>query len=503
MHDRAGTSESDVVPDFDVLITAEEAWPAFERAVLRAQSHIHGSFRVFDLRTKLRSPEAQAIGSDWFDLLAHAVARGVKVTLVISDFDPVMATGLHELTWQTVRQAVALEEVAGATRGQVKITAALHPARAGTLPRGLLLPAVLKRKWDQIAGLSKDRLTRQAVLLTKEMLPELRTVTHHQKLAVIDDDTLFIGGLDLNERRFDTLEHDRPARETWSDVHLLLRNGPEVAEAKQHLETFQEVTAGNKDAPELSLIKRTMSAPRRMQFPYLSPRTVVNEIEAAHLSAFEAATHLIHIETQFLRSSVIAHSLAEAARRNSELRLIAILPALPESLAFYDEDGLDTRFGLGLQRDAVRRIQDAFGERATIASPVRPVMSSRDSLAVLSGSPMIYVHNKVLVKDDNYGLVGSGNLNGRSMHWDTEAAVEITDPKRVHKMREKLLAHWWFDDLPPEAVQADTLQPWWSKAIAENGVCLPENRTGFLVPYDPDNQAELATSLPGITENIV
>ena len=77
------------------------------------------------------------------------------------------------------------------------------------------------------------------------------------------------------------------------------------------------------------------------------------------------------------------------------------------------------------------------------------------------------------------------------------------DPKRVHKMREKLLAHWWFDDLPPEAVQADTLQPWWSKAIVENGVCLPENRTGFLVPYDPDNQAELATSLPGITENIV
>lgn len=222
--------------DFEVLITADEAWPAFERAVLSARARIHGSFRVFDLRTKLRSDEARAVGDDWFDLLAHVVKRGVQVTLVVSDFDPVMATPLHELTWKTVRQGVALAEVADAKPGQVQVKACLHPARAGMLPRGMLLPAALKRKWEQLSGLNEDRLTRQAVLLNSKALPELRTVSHHQKLAVIDHDTLFIGGLDLNERRFDTLEHDRPARETWSDVHLLMRNGPEVAEASAHLD---------------------------------------------------------------------------------------------------------------------------------------------------------------------------------------------------------------------------------------------------------------------------
>ena len=503
MFESAPSSQIDRSSDFEVLITAEEAWPAFERAVLRAQTKFHGSFRIFDLRTKLRSPEGLAIGTDWFDLLAHVIRRGVSVTLVVSDFDPVMATPLHELTWLTVRQGAALAEIANAAPGQVNISAALHPARAGMLPWGVLLPAVIRRKWEQVAGLSDDRLTRQAVLLNSDALPELRTVTHHQKMAVIDDDTLFIGGLDLNDRRFDTLDHDRPARETWSDIHLMLRNGPEVAEAQTHLDTFLDVTAGKRDAPELKRIKRTLSAPRRLQFAYLSPRTVVNEIEEAHLESFRSARHLIHIETQFLRSSVIAKALADAAVQNPDLNLLAILPALPDTLAFHNEDGLDTRFGLSLQREAVSVVQDAFGDRALLASPVRPVMASRDSAAVLAGSPMVYVHNKVLVQDDRFALIGSGNLNGRSMHWDTEAGVAITDPAPLRHLRSRLLSHWWFDDLPPEAVDPATLVPWWAKAIAANGVCLPENRTGFLVPYDPDNHVHLAQALPGITENIV
>lgn len=116
---------------------------------------------------------------------------------------------------------------------------------------------------------------------------------------------------------------------------------------------------------------------------------------------------------------------------------------------------------------------------------------------------MIYVHNKVLVRDDDYALIGSANLNGRSMRWDTEAAVAITDRAHVSALRSRLMSHWWFDDLPAEASDPATLQPWWDREIVANGVCLPENRSGFLVPYDADNQAELARSLPGITENIV
>lgn len=86
MFEYAPSSPVEQLADFDVLITADEAWPAFERAVLSARSKVHGSFRIFDLRTKLRSAEAQAIGDDWFDLLCHVIRRGVTVTLIVSDF---------------------------------------------------------------------------------------------------------------------------------------------------------------------------------------------------------------------------------------------------------------------------------------------------------------------------------------------------------------------------------------------------------------------------------
>ena len=33
---------------FEVLVTAQEAWPAFERAVLGAETVVRASFRIFD-----------------------------------------------------------------------------------------------------------------------------------------------------------------------------------------------------------------------------------------------------------------------------------------------------------------------------------------------------------------------------------------------------------------------------------------------------------------------
>lgn len=493
-----------MVPDFDVLVTAEEAWPAFERAVLGARREILAGFRIFDLCTPLIGPEAREIGETWFDLLAHVVARGVDFRLTVSDFDPVMAADLHELTWITVRQGAALAEITrGPGAGRVEVHAALHPARAGLLPRLAFLPAVMLRKSRLRRALNGARLERQAVGLKSGDLPRMHPVSHHQKLAVIDGEVLYVGGLDLNRRRFDTRDHDRPAHLTWSDVQLILRGGPEPAEARRHLLTFVDASHRRAPVPECPHLKRTFSVPRRIQFPFVSPNTLLSEIEGAHIDAFNSARHLIHIETQYLRSSRIAGALAKAAEKNRDLHAVIVMPALPDDMAFEGARGIDVRYGLALERRAVTRLRAGFGKRLTIAAPVRPVMAARDAPSVLCGSPVVHVHNKVLVRDDDYAMIGSANLNGRSMRWDTEVAVEVTGAARMALLRDKLFAHWWCEDLPPEARDPARLQPWWAAEIARNALRLPENRRGFLVPFDAGKGAALAQDLPGATEDIV
>lgn len=489
-------------PEFHVFTAPDRAFAAFEEAVLAANHSVIGGFRIFDMRTKLVSEVGRAVGDTWFDLLAHVVSNGVSFHLILSDFDPVYATGLHRATWRTVRQAAALREVTGAAADQVVVRAALHPATPGLVPRMAFLPHALERLRKTLK--TNKPKHRAELPRLKAGVPNLHTVSHHQKLAVIDDDTLYIGGLDLNNRRFDTARHARPAEETWSDVQILLRNDPAVAEAKTHLETFEAVVQRQIPPPPMTHIQRTLSVDRRIKLPFLSPKTLVTEIEAAHLKAIAGARHLIYIETQFMRSPVIAQALAKAAQSNPNLHLIMVLPALPEQVAFSsDETGIDLRYGLELERDALATIKAAFGDRAVIACPVQPVMAGRDTRATRAGSPIIYVHNKVLVQDTAFALVGSGNLNGRSLRWDTEAALAITDPARLRVLRAALHRHWWQTDLDDAWSAPAQMQPLWRAEIERNTVRCPESRKGVLVTHDTTVHDQVGLPLPLVTDNMV
>ncbi|APG48028.1 phospholipase D family protein [Phaeobacter porticola] len=492
-------------PDiFEVLVTAAQAWPAFERAVLSAKTHVLASFRIFDFSTRLLSPEACEIGETWSDLVEHVVARGVDFHLTISDFDPVMGQELHQKTNRSVAQA---EEIAirlqrretDITVGKLTVEGALHPARAGLLPR-LVFGPFLRKKQNEIAT-SRYKAAREKT--GEALLPEVRPVTHHQKVAVIDDRLLYVGGLDLNNRRCDTMEHAVSSPQTWADVQLLV-SGPEAKEAAHYLRNFQRYVAGKAPPPEGKRIRRTLSAPRRFGFWALSPRTVLREIEEDYLAAFERAERLIYLETQFLRSSVLAEGLAAAAKRNPDLGLVLVLPALPDDVAFEGNRDLDARYGMALQARALETVQGAFGSRAVIASPVQPIMADRESPSVLAGSPVIYVHSKVLITDDTFAMVGSANMNGRSMRWDTEVALRVTERARVRKVWQAMCGHWWdAQHLPNEGRQLATASGWWSDEIARNGLRLPEKRTGFLVPHDPTKMDDLHQSLPGATEDVV
>jgi phospholipase D1/2 len=510
-----------------VFITAAQAYPALERAFLDAQHDIVAGFRVFDLKTRLRSAEARAIGPTWFDLVIHTLRRGVAIRIVISDFDPVARPRLHRATWRSVRMFWAAAELAG-PGAQLQVTPSLHAAVAGTGPRLLLWPLVQSRLlrvagWlrrllggPRLAALrdmpgvhgllvAKDALPRPRFL----SLPPLYPATHHQKLAVFDGQRLYIGGLDLDERFYDTPDHRQPAHETWHDVQLMVE-GPVAADARAHLETFLSAVAN--EAPPVPLAPdraglrflRTLSRRRgRGAWRFLSPEPLLAEIEAAHHDAVARARRLIYVETQYFRDRRLARHLARAARANPDLTMILILPAAPDDVAFEGATGVDARLGEFLQTKCLRILRRGFGRRLFVGGAAQPRRSRARGRAQLKGAPLVYIHAKVSIFDDQRAIVSSANLNGRSLRWDTEAGLDLTLPDRVADLRQRLMAHWLPRDAGPDFFDPARALRAWSALAARNAKVPPERRLGFLLPYDLRPAEAFGRAAPLLPDELV
>ncbi|MDG4650509.1 phospholipase D-like domain-containing protein [Roseibacterium sp. SDUM158017] len=505
-----------------VLITAAEAYPELERAFLAAETEIWAGFRVFDLWSNLRSGEARKIGETWFDLVVHTLRRGVRINMALSDFDPIMAARLHAETWKSMRAFLAAREVAG-PKAELNIVAAAHPARVGLPHRLVFWPWVRRRLKETLDKLNHDtpddrerrlqnlpglrrhvRRAEDGTLRARWWPPaDLLPGTHHQKIAVFDRKRLYIGGLDLDERRYDDPDHPRRRDETWHDVQVMIDDRPEVDEAQSHLESFLAVTNGQSDPlPETRLLT-TLSRKRRVTTPFIGPRTLRSSIADAHHARIRDAKRLIYLETQFFRDTGISRALARAARANPELGLILILPAAPEDVAFDGSTSTDARFGEYMQAQAIARVTDAFGPRAAICSPVRPVSIDSGGRDCFAGSPIIYVHAKVSVFDGASAIVSSANLNGRSMYWDTEAGVEFDEPPLIAHLREKMMAHWLNETPDAAFLDPERAVVAVQRRAEENLAARPEARRGFLVPHDPEPARAFGRRVPFISEAMV
>jgi phosphatidylserine/phosphatidylglycerophosphate/cardiolipin synthase-like enzyme len=235
----------------------------------------------------------------------------------------------------------------------------------------------------------------------------------------------------------------------------------------------------------------------------MSPEPVVNEIEAAHRAAVEQAERLIYIETQYFRDRRLARHLAEMARKKPELRMILILPAAPDDVAFEGSTGLDARLGEFLQAKCLRILRRGFGRRLFVGGAAQRRRSRSKGRAQLRGAPLVYIHAKVSVFDDALAIVSSANLNGRSLRWDTEAGLVLSRSEDIIALRKRLMLHW----LPPDA-SADYLDParavpaWWRLA-ARNAKLPPSKRRGFLLPYDLKSAEEFGRAFPLVPDEMV
>lgn len=511
-----------------ILLTAAEAYPALEEAFLDARSEIWASFLVFDLSTRLRSARAKTVGRTWLHLMVHTLNRGVSVNFSISDVDTVGRADMHRSAVRHLRMFHAAAEMA-VPGAKLVIRRSRHPCETGLGIRVWLWPYVMRKLYrisDQLNRMPDEH--RRAALrdmpdLVRNLhtgptgnlrprllsLPKLFPLTHHQKLCVIDRKLLYIGGLDLDERRFDTPLHRQAGDQTWHDLQLML-TGPVVTEAQAHLESFLDVTAGTTVPARPQHLLRTLSRKRGRNLFNFGPKPLIDELRQAHYVLAERARSLIYIETQYFRDRALAHVLAGRARANPQLQMILILPAAPDDVAFERSRSLDARFGEALQASALRIVRRAFGSRLFVGSPAQPRKAppvkgapDHERRDQLYGAPLIYVHAKVSIFDDAAAIVSSANLNGRSLSWDTEAGVVLDAPNDVRELRHRVMAHWLPVGIGEQAFHLVNAAQSWAAIARSNARSRPADRAGYLLPHDFAAAETFGRRLPVIPAELV
>ncbi len=543
------------------LITGSETYAALEEAIASASESIHLAYWTVDATMPLISEAGSVDGDDWCALLTDAVRRGTEVKLILSDFDPIFANGEHRGTWYSYRRfnhcaAILDAGLDAELRSHFQIQCDLHEAKTGTLTTGIAQP-VLRNKLqgilEQLSELAESEGREQALSRLAEMpglwsmvreesgrfkidpawLAPLHPGSHHEKICIIDGHTVFLGGLDIDPKRLDRPDHD--SENGWHDVACRI-DGPLAQEVERHFrtrwnigtESFAErlegftAPAGIEPLPETPLTPfedidpativddtgsvpaafiRTQSEDRQSPLA-VGPKADVTEIAENYREVILGARQFIYVENQFLRSRDIVDWLVAAHEQNPALELIVLLPLVPERISETDDPNTASRQGQALQRDAVSRLRDCYEDKIGIFTLLRngpPPEPVRDQ-ARLHGSDMVYVHAKILIADDETAIIGSANLNGRSLYADSEAAVIWRDRDTVRHFRNRL----WQQHLRSRTIDWD--DDWvgrWTRAANLNCKRPPGDRQGFVV-HLPDERAGLfAKDHPLVPERLV
>lgn len=481
-----------------ILMSAAEAYPALERAFLDAQVEIWASFLVFDLATPLRSDQARAVGTTWFDLVVHTLKRGVALNIVIGDADPVFHPSLHQ---SATRQLRLLHE-AGAAAGQGTSLAAerlRHPAQIDGWGRLAVWPIVVAKLWRLAREINRldpparaARLSQLGVasLLRQRPdgrfrprllhLPKVSSATHRQKLAVIDRRHLYIGGLDLDGREFTALPQGKSGNRSWHDIQLMLE-GPVVAEAQLHLESFRDVVEGKSPAPRTRRLIRTLSLARGYRPWNLRPKPLVTELRTAHLALLQRAKEMVYLETQHFEDGIFARHLVERGQRNPDLTVILMLPAIAEGIAPGQRHTLASRYRGAMQNRALSILRKGLGPRVFIGSPRWfGAPPPREASPQHPGS----LQARMAIFDDSAAIISSADLTRRDMCWNTEAGLYLSNGRDVQELRYRVMTHWLPDHAGEEAFHPVTAVREWRRIADENARLAPDRRLGRILSHE-------------------
>lgn len=344
----------------------------------------------------------------------------------------------------------------------------------------------------------------------------------HQKVVVVDDRLAFVGGLDLTEGRWDTVEHaeDDPDRvdgngEPYGPYHdvMAIFDGAaaaavgELARERWRIVTGEELDPPpdeSNDDPWPDTVEPEM---RNLSIAIARNRPPIDEIEGQHeieplfLDSIAAARDLIFIENQYFTARTVTEALCGRLREPEGPEVVIVLPA---GYLGWLEDQI---MGAGLAH-AVQQMKEADGhDRLRVLSPR---LGHKNAMHYI-------VHAKVMIIDDRLVHVGSANLNNRSMSIDGECDIAVDAEgdeslaRAIAALRCRLISEHC--GMPPDAVACRTEERGSLIAALESfgteGRCLkplsprvpdepPEALNSFADPENPADFSEFTKRLTRI-----
>jgi len=273
--------------------------------------------------------------------------------------------------------------------------------------------------------------------------------SHHQKIIVIDDALAFVGGMDLAQERWDTPDHEpnapyrcRSNGQAYAPVHdvqmmvdgeaaaalgVLVRERWRYATGCDIHDTSQAETDPwpRSVIPDITDVDVAIARTA----PRFNGAAEITELRQLYLDAIKSAKNAIYIENQYLTASSVGDLL--------ELRLRE--PTPPEVVVVSRLTG-----GGWLEQTTMEVLRARLLRRLRAADRHGKFRIYYPDCDGLNGQ-CINVHSKLMVVDDRLAIVGSANLNNRSMGLDTECnlaieAAESRTAKAIGDFRNRLLA---------------------------------------------------------------
>lgn len=227
---------------------------------------------------------------------------------------------------------------------------------------------------------------------------------NHRKVAVLDGREAFVGGINFQEKHDSRHTDGEPIR----DYHLRVR-GPAVADLQ--FQFVEDWVFASGDPPERLLTERCFpeleeEGPALVQVVPGGPEESGRGLADAFFGAVTSARRSLLVATPyFVPDEPLLQAFRYASLRGVDVRLV-----LP------------------------RRSNHRYAEYAA-RSLYAPLL--RAGVRVYEREPP-FMHAKALVVDDVYAMLGSANLDHRSLHLNFEMNVEVGDPDFAFRVRRQV-----------------------------------------------------------------